>query len=121
MKKYDLHNWKSIIKYIIYITSVVTACYGFWGCLFPELTLVGGTYRVVYEAEADTSLQESSVDFVEEYVPYENGGEDMASGLRTARDAERLYADILEGRVTVLYRSRLWEFIKSKCGLENGL
>ena len=90
MKKYDLHNIKSIIKYIIYITSVVTACYGFWGCLFPDLTLVEGTYRIVSEeAEAD--------------------------------DAEALYADILEGRVTVtvIYRSRLWEIIKSKCGLGN--
>ena len=96
MKKYDLHNVKSIIKYIIYITSVVTACYGFWGCLFPDLTLVGGTYRIVSE---NTELS----------------GADGEAGY----DAEALYADILDGRVTVVYRSRLWEIIKSKCGLGN--
>lgn len=96
MKKYDLHNVKSIIKYIIYITSVVTACYGFWGCLFPDLTLVGGTYRIVSE---NTELS----------------GVDGEAGY----DAEALYADILDGRVTVVYRSRLWEIIKSKCGLGN--
>lgn len=86
MKKYDLHNVKSIIKYIVYVASVVTACYGFWGCLFPDLTLVEGTYRIV-------------------------------SGEEDVDDKEELYADILEGRVTVLYRSKLWEIIKSKCGL----
>lgn len=90
MKKYDLHNIKSIIKYIIYVTSVVTACYGFWGCTFPDLTLVRGTCRIVSE-----------------------------EGEGTVKDAEVLYADILEGRVTVVYRSRLWEIIKSKCGLGN--
>lgn len=98
MKKYDLHNVKSIIKYIIYITSVVTACYGFWGCLFPDLTLVGGTYRIVSE---DTKTSDAEV----------SGG--------AGYDAEALYADILDGRVTVVYRSRLWEIIKSKCGLGN--
>ncbi len=94
MKKYDLHNIKSVIKYMIYVTSVVTACYGFWGCLFPDLTLVGGTYRIVYE----------------------NAG---SSALDTEYDGEELYEDILEGRVIVVYRSKLWEIIKSKCGLRN--
>ena len=94
MKKYDLHNFKSVIKYIVYVASVVTACYGFWGCLFPDLTLVGGTYRIVYE---DTENRSSD----------------------GAYDGEKLYADILEGRVNVVYRSRLWEIIKSKCGFGN--
>jgi hypothetical protein len=94
MKKYDLHNFKSIIKYMIYVTSVVTACYGFWGCLFPDLTLVGGTYRVIYENAENSALNA-------EY------------------DGDKLYADLLEGKVTVVYRSRLWEIIKSKCGLGN--
>ena len=102
MKKWDLHDLKSIIKYIIYVASVSMACYGFWGCLFPELTLVKGTYRVV-------SMQESSRDV---YIAAEgNVAEQM--------DAERLYADILDGKVTVTYRSRLWDIIKNKCGLED--
>ena len=94
MKKYDLHNFKSVIKYMVYVASVVTACYGFWGCLFPDLTLVGGTYRIIYD---DTENRISDA----------------------AYDGEKLYADILEGRVTVVYRSRLWEIIKSKCGFGN--
>lgn len=108
MKKYDLHNIKSIIKYIIYVTSVMTACYGFWGCLFPDLTLVGGTYCIVSE---DAQISGADTDGTERYSA------DVSSG--TVKDAEVLYADILEGRVTVRYRSRLWEIIKSKCGLEN--
>ena len=79
---------------MVYVASVVTACYGFWGCLFPDLTLVGGTYRIIYD---DTENRISDA----------------------AYDGEKLYADILEGRVTVVYRSRLWEIIKSKCGLGN--
>ena len=95
MKKWDLHDLKSIIKYNIYVASVSMACYGFWGCLFPELTLVKGTYRVV-------SMQES-------------GGGSLDAQI----DAEKLYADILDGKVTVTYRSWLWDIIKNKCGLED--
>ena len=88
MQKRNLHDIKSIIKYIIYVTSILTACYGFWGCLFPDLTLVEGTYRVV-------------------------------SGNEEIDNAEQLYADILEDRVTVTYRSKLWEIIKNRRGLKN--
>lgn len=114
MKKYDLHNAKSIIKYIIYVTSVVTACYGFWGCLFPDLTLVEGTYRVV-------SSSEDAGEVLEDLEPGRTGGavDRTAKRGETVEDAEKLYADILEGRVTVVYRSKLWEIIKSKCGWNN--
>ena len=98
MKKRDLHDLKSIIKYIIYVASVLTACYGFWGVLFPDLTLVKGTYRVV---ESVQDAGEGSYRAAEEI------------------DAEKLYADILDGKVTVNYRSRLWDIIKSKFGFEN--
>lgn len=87
MKKH-LHDIKSIIKYTIYVISVMTACYGFWGCLFPELTLVKGTYRVVG---------------TEEYTA----------------DAELLYVDILDNKVTVTYRSKLWDFFKNWHGFGN--
>lgn len=78
---------KRLIKNTIYAVSVITACYGFWGCLFPDLTLVKGTYQVV------------------------KGEEDG--------DMEQLYADILEGRVTVTYSSRLWKIIRNRCGFED--
>lgn len=87
MKKH-LHDIKSIIKYTIYVISVMTACYGFWGCLFPELTLVKGTYRVVG---------------TEEYT----------------EDAEQLYVDILDNKVTVTYRSKLWDFLRNWHGFGN--
>lgn len=86
-KKRNLHDIKSIIKYIIYVTSIVTACYGFWGCLFPDLTLVKGTYQVI-------------------------SGEEI-------EDMEQLYADILDDKVMVTYRSKLWEIIKKRRGFEN--
>lgn len=77
---------KNSIKYIIYVASITTACYGFWGCLFPDLTLVKGTYQVTKGAEVE--------------------------------DIEQLYADILDNKVTVTYRSKLWEIIKSRCGFD---
>ena len=86
-KKRNLRDIKSIIKYIIYATSIITACYGFWGCLFPDLTLVKGTYQVV-------------------------SGEEI-------EDMEQLYADILDDKVTVTYRSKLWEIIKNRRGFNN--
>ncbi len=88
MKKCDLHNIKNIIRYMVGVASVVTACYGFWGYLFPDLTLVDGTYRII-------------------------------SGEENMEDADQLYNDILAGKVTVTYRSKLWEMIKSRCGLEH--
>lgn len=87
MKKTNLCDVKSIIKHIIYVASITTACYGFWGCLFPDLTLVKGTYQVV-------------------------SGEKV-------EDMEQLYADILDDKVTVTYRSKLWEIIKDRCGFEH--
>ena len=87
MKKHNLYDMRSIIKYIIYVASITTACYGFWGCLFPDLTLVKGTYQVVSGEEVE--------------------------------DKEQLYADILDKKVTVTYRSKLWEIIKNRCGLEH--
>ena len=48
---------KSSLKYILYVISVMTACYGFWGCLFPELTLVKGTYQVCGGEEIDNIEQ----------------------------------------------------------------
>ena len=64
MKKH-LHDIKSIIKYTIYVISVVTACYGFWGCLFPELTLVKGTYRVVGTEEYTEDAEQLYVDILD--------------------------------------------------------
>ena len=87
MKKH-LQDIKNSVKYMTYVTSIATACYGFWGCLFPELTLVKGTYRVV-------------------------------SGEECAEDAEQLYADILDNKVTVTYRSKLWDFINNWRGFGN--
>ena len=57
MKKFGLYDIKSIIKYMIYVASVMTACYGFWGCLFPDLTLVKGTYQVISGDEAENMEQ----------------------------------------------------------------
>lgn len=88
MKKYGLQGVKSTLKYMIYVASIVTACYGFWGSLFPDLTFVEGTYRVVGAEEYEGT-------------------------------SEELFADILEGRVSVTYSSKVWEIIKNRCGFYN--
>ena len=67
MKKRGLYDRKNIIKYIIYVASVTTACYGFWGCLFPDLTLVKGTYQVVNGEEAE-DMEQLYADILEEKV-----------------------------------------------------
>ena len=42
----------------IQVSAVCTACYGWWGVIYPELTMLPSTYEIVYEeteaAEAET-------------------------------------------------------------------
>lgn len=80
-------------KYGICILSVVTACYGFWGCLYPDLTFVDGTYRVVTVQDAEQNY---------------------------CGDKDTLYADMLNGKVQVTFRIKLWELFQNRRGKENG-
>jgi hypothetical protein len=41
------------------------------------------------------------------------------AGEEEVEDMEQFYADILDGKVTVVYRSKLWEIIKNRCGFDN--
>ncbi|MFI3237746.1 MAG: hypothetical protein R3Y47_06920 [Lachnospiraceae bacterium] len=70
------------LQTIIYIVSTCMACYGFWGCFFPEYTIVEGTYSI----ESDETI--------------------------VITNKEAFYYDILEGEIDVVYSSRLWEMIK---------
>lgn len=91
-KTLNLQSMKAYIKYAIYVVSVITACYGFWGSLFPDLTLVEGTYRFV-------------VDETHDRAEYDAG-------------ADEIYADILDGKVNVTFRSKFFEIFKNKRGFE---
>lgn len=91
MKKRNFSAIKDAIKRVIYVIGVITACYGFWGSLFPDLTLVEGTYRIV-----------------------EHNDEPF-----TALDAETLYAELLEGKYRVTYSSKIWETIRNIYGHRN--
>ena len=93
MKKTYFDTWKRAIEKLLYVVSVILACYGFWGSLFPDLTWVEGTYRIVEEA-------------AEEGIPNDYR-------------AEELYADILEGKYRVTYSSKIWETIKNIYGHRN--
>ena len=84
---------KNAIKKFLYVTGILFACYGFWGSFFPDLTLVGGTYAIVGS--------EDGQDFSNPY------------------GAEQLYADLLEGKYRMTYRSKLWELIQNKYGHSN--
>ena len=81
------------IKCVFYSLSIVAACYGFLGSLFPDLALIEGTYCIV----SDENVPES-MDFVEK---------------------EQFFADILEGKYRVTYSSKLLETIRNKCGYKN--
>jgi len=102
-KMTKLGTVKNTVRYTICIISVVTACYGFWGCLYPDLTLVKGTYRIVEETEmSDAASQESE-----------------KLGQRYRGDKEELYADILAGKVQVTFRSKILELFFNRRGQEN--
>ena len=92
MIKKSLFVIKNAIKKFLYVAGILMACYGFWGSFFPDLTLVEGTYAIV--------------------------GEEKGQALN-AYDAEELYADILEGKYRVTYRSKLLELIQNRYGHSN--
>lgn len=48
---YSMKKNKLMISFRFFIT--ICAAYGWWGVLYPELTMTPDTYRVVYEEEAD--------------------------------------------------------------------
>ena len=35
------------------IPTVALACYGWWGVIYPELTMLPSTYEIVYEEQAE--------------------------------------------------------------------
>lgn len=109
--KINLRDRKTTFKYAIKGTigtiSLITACYGFWGCLFPDLTLVEGTYRFVIEEEYQQEEHDT--------VDYEKDGADEET---YGKDTEQLYADILDGKVKVTYRSKLFELFEYIRGIK---
>ena len=110
-KTLNLHRVKAGIKYAIYVISVAAACYGFWGCLFSDLTLVEGTYRFVAEEDCDDTEYDTVVDEKSGRIGGKSSG-------KSDVDTEQLYADILDGKVKVTFRSKLLELFKYKRGFE---
>lgn len=49
----------------IRVLAVALACYGWWGVIYPELTMLPSTYEIVYEeteaAEAETVQKSQEV------------------------------------------------------------
>ncbi len=78
------------MKKILCAVAMIFACYGFWGSLCPDLTFVEGTYAIVGEEQGQEKL-----------------------GIY---DAEAFYADLLEHKYHVSYRSKLWELIQNRYG-----
>ena len=78
------------MKKILCAVAMLFACYGFWGSLCPDLTFVEGTYAIV--------------------------GEERGQDIYSVYDAEAFYADLLEHKYRVLYRSKLWELIQNRYG-----
>ncbi len=93
VKKPYICTIKDAVKRMIYIAGTIAACYGFWGSLFPDLTLLDGTYRIVEQECGQASMSDL--------------------------DKETLFAEILEGKFHVTYRSKIWETIRNKWGYGN--
>ncbi len=111
-RNHNLCRIKGAVKHVIYVVSILTACYGFWGCLFPDLTLVEGTYRFVRGVESEEVTDGKDLE-------NQTASEEVTDSTNTyGKDAEALYADILGGKVKVTYRSKIFELLKYKCGLK---
>lgn len=41
------------------VTAVALACYGWWGVIYPELTMLPSTYEIVYEEQETATVQKS--------------------------------------------------------------
>ena len=39
------------------VAAVVLACYGWWGVIYPELTMLPSTYEIVYEETEATEAE----------------------------------------------------------------
>lgn len=142
MKKIlNLHRVEAGIKYAIYVVSVAIACYGFWGCLFPDLTLVDGTYRFVADETYDRTEYGTAADEMkgqsrgavnrgksgqsegtesEQAAKTHEEAAGKAAGIKDAyaKDTEQLYADILDGKIKVTFRSKFLELFRYKRGFE---
>lgn len=68
MKKRTICTIGELLRYAVCTAGVVTACYGFWGSLFPDLTFVEGTYRVVGEERYEGTGEELFCDILEDKV-----------------------------------------------------
>ncbi len=109
-----LQKGRLYVKYMMCVLAAVASCYGFWGCLFPDLTLTEGTYRIVEVDAAESEVGKSDAEREEaslrqtEYKHIANAG----VGVKAADlDAEALYTDIMTGRVKISCRSKLVEII----------
>ena len=60
-------TWKKIGPFVmsgLRVAAVTFACYGWWGVIYPELTLLPSTYEIVYDSEyngQETNTQTKTV------------------------------------------------------------
>ena len=44
---------RRVVWHGIRVSAVCTACYGWWGVIYPELAMLPSTYEIVYEEQAE--------------------------------------------------------------------
>ena len=85
------------------VAAVTFACYGWWGVIYPELTLLPSTYEIVYESEYDgqeTNAQTKAVQKSRDVVEWNFDN--------------RIYREILEADPEqIRYKSRILSFLES--------
>ena len=47
-----VQGWR-VVWQGIRVSAVCTACYGWWGVIYPELTMLPSSYEIVYEEQAE--------------------------------------------------------------------
>ena len=72
------------------ILTVALACYGWWGVIYPELTMLPSTYEIVYEEQAEETKT------VQKDLLEDSGGGSGADPVQeqTAYDVKKIKGEI---------------------------
>ena len=93
------------------ILTVALACYGWWGVIYPELTMLPSTYEIVYEETEATEAETVQ-------IVYEEQAEETRTVQKDAEVVEwnsdsQIYWKILEADPEqIRFKSRLLTMLK---------
>lgn len=89
------------------VAAVVLACYGWWGVIYPELTMLPSTYEIVYEEQAEeTKTVQKDAEVVEWNSDSQIYWKLLGSGSGTDPLQEQTACDVkkIEGEIPCIRR-----------------